>query len=391
MKIEEAQRLSKLPIYVFALLDKLKADERAKGKDLIDLTIGSPSHLPPKEAIAALIKALEDPKSHKYSSFEGDPEFIDAVCQWCKQQYSINIHKDEVVTLVGSKEGLAHFYLAFLNPGDTLLVPLPMYPSHFRGPVLTGAEPIVLPTVEKNGFLPELDIIDKSIADKAKILSLSYPTNPTAATAPREFFEKAVRFAKKHNLILIHDFAYAELYFEGQKPISCLSVPGAKDVCIEFHSLSKTFGMAGWRLGFAVGNKQLINALKNIKTNLDYGPFAATVNAGTAALKVGDNYLDEMRQSYQRKRDIAVNGLNSLGWQLKKPLATFYLWVPVPSGFNAMSFVEHLMHKADVAVSPGIGFGDLGEGYVRFALVETDEKIAEAISRMKKAGIKYNG
>ncbi|MBU0671432.1 MAG: aminotransferase class I/II-fold pyridoxal phosphate-dependent enzyme [Candidatus Margulisbacteria bacterium] len=391
MKIEEAQRLSKLPIYVFALLDKLKADERAKGKDLIDLTIGSPSHLPPKEAIAALIKALEDPKSHKYSSFEGDPAFIDAVCQWCKQQYSINIHKDEVVTLVGSKEGLAHFYLAFLNPGDTLLVPLPMYPSHFRGPVLTGAEPIVLPTVEKNGFLPELDIIDKSIADKAKILSLSYPTNPTAATAPREFFEKAVRFAKKHNLILIHDFAYAELYFEGQKPISCLSVPGAKDVCIEFHSLSKTFGMAGWRLGFAVGNKQLINALKNIKTNLDYGPFAATVKAGTAALKVGDNYLDEMRQSYQRKRDIAVNGLNSLGWQLKKPLATFYLWVPVPSGFNAMSFVEHLMHKADVAVSPGIGFGDLGEGYVRFALVETDEKIAEAISRMKKAGIKYNG
>jgi LL-diaminopimelate aminotransferase len=391
MKVEEAKRLSKLPTYVFAVLDKLKAAERAKGKDLIDLTIGSPSHLPPKEAIEAHIKALNDPLSHKYSSFEGDPEFIDAVCHWCKQQYKISVHKDEVVTLVGSKEGLAHFYLAYLDPGDTLLVPLPMYPSHFRGPVLAGAEPIVLPTAEKNGFLPELDIIDKSIADKAKIISLSYPTNPTAATASLEFFAKAVKFAKKHNLILIHDFAYAELYFEGKKPISCLSVPGAKDVCIEFHSLSKTFGMAGWRLGFAVGNKQLINSLKSIKTNLDYGPFGATVKAGIAALKTRGSYLDDMRQTYQRKRDIAVEGLNSLGWKLKKPLATFYLWVPVPTGFNAMSFVEHLMHKADVAVSPGIGFGDLGEGYVRFALVESDEKIKEAILRMKKAGISYNG
>lgn len=390
MKFEEAKRLSKLPTYVFAVLDKLKAEERAKGKDLIDLTIGSPSHLPPKEAIDAHIQALADPVNHKYSSFEGDPAFIEAVCQWCKRQYNINIHKDEVVALVGSKEGLAHFYLAFLDPGDTLLVPLPMYPSHFRGPVLAGAEPVILPTVEKNGFLPELDIIDNSIADKAKIISLSYPTNPTAATAPREFFEKAVHFAKKHNLILVHDFAYAELYFEGKKPVSCLSVPGAKEVCIEFHSLSKTFGMAGWRLGFAVGNKQLVSALKSIKTNLDYGPFGATVKAGIAALKIKNDYLKNTRETYQKKRDLAITGLNSLGWQLKKPMATFYLWVPVPSGFNAMTFVEHLMHKADVAVSPGIGFGDLGEGYVRFALVESDEKIAEAISRMKKAGIKYN-
>ena len=248
-----------------------------------------------------------------------------------------------------------------------------------------------MPTAEKNGFLPELDIIDKSIADKAKVLALSYPTNPTAATAPREFFEEAVRFAKKHKLILVHDFAYGELYFEDKKPISCLSIPGAKDVCIEFHSLSKTFGMAGWRLGFAVGNKDLIHSLKSIKTNLDYGPFGATVKAGVTALKTNSDYLKNMRDSYQRKRDIAVDGLNSLGWQLKKPLATFYLWVPVPSGFNAMSFVEHLMQKADVAVSPGIGFGDLGEGYVRLALVDSDEKIAEAIDRIKKAGIKYNG
>jgi LL-diaminopimelate aminotransferase len=386
-----AQRLAKLPIYVFAILDKLKAEERAKGKDLIDLTIGSPSHLPPKEVIAAHIKALEDPVNHKYSSFEGDPAFLEAVCDWCRQQYNINIHKDEVITLVGSKEGLAHFYFAFLNPGDTLLVPLPIYPSHFRAPLLAGAEPVVLPTVEKAGFLPDLDIIDDSIADNAKILSLSYPTNPTAATAPREFFEKAVRFAKKHDLILVHDFAYAELYFEGHKPISCLSVPGAKDVCIEFHSLSKTFGMAGWRLGFAVGNKKLIEALRNIKTSLDYGPFAATVKAGTAALRIKGGYFEEMRQGYQRKRDIMVEGLNALGWKLPKPMATFYLWVPVPSGFNAMTFVEHLVHKADVVVSPGIGFGDLGEGYVRIALVDTDDRLRLALDRIKQAGIRYNG
>jgi len=391
MKFKEAERLSKLPTYVFAILDKMKAKERAKGNDLVDLTIGSPSHLPPKEAIEAHIKALEDPKSHKYSSFEGDPDFIDAVCNWCKKQYGITAQKDEVATLVGSKEGLAHFYLAYLDPGDSLLVPLPMYPSHFRGPVLTGAEPVILPTTEKNGFLPELDIIDPKVADKAKIISLSYPTNPTAAVAPKEFFVEAVKFAKKHNLILIHDFAYAELYFGKDKPISCLSIPGAKDVCIEFHSLSKTFGMAGWRLGFAVGNKQLVNSLKSIKTNLDYGPFGATVKAGTAALKVKDDYLKKMREGYKRKRDIMVDGLNSLGWDLKKPEATFYLWLPVPSGFNAMSFVEHLMQKAGVAVSPGIGFGDMGEGYVRFALVESEDKIKQAVERLKKTGIKYNG
>jgi len=388
-KFKEAERLSKLPTYVFALLDKLKSEEKEKGKDLIDLTIGSPCHLPPKKVIEAHIKALSDPVNHKYSSFEGDQDFLLAIYEWCKKQYEIEIDQNEIATLVGSKEGLAHFYLAFLNPNDTILVPLPIYPSHFRGPMLAGAEPIVLPTVENNGFIPDLDIIDNSVADKAKMLTLSYPTNPTAATAPREFFEKAVHFAKKHDLILVHDFAYAELYFEGQKPISCLSIPGAKDVCIEFHSLSKTFGMASWRLGFAVGNASLIAALKNIKTNLDYGPFGAAVKAGTVALQMENGYLDDMRANYQKKRDIVVAGLNSLGWKLKKPIATFYVWFPVPQGFTSMSFVNHLIHKADVVVSPGIGFGDLGEGHVRIALVDSDERLKEAIARMKKAGIKY--
>jgi len=387
---KEAERLAKLPTYVFALLDRLKSDERAKGKDLIDLSIGSPNIPPPPEVIAAHIEALKDPANHRYSSFEGDPGFREAVIEWCRRQYNIKVERNEIVELLGSKEGLIHFAFAYLDPRDTVLVTLPAYPAHFRGPILAGAEPYILPTIERNGFIPDLEVIDKNIADKAKMLILSYPTNPTAATASREFFEKAVVFAKKHGLILIHDFAYAELYFEGKKPISCLTIPGAKDVCIEFHTLSKTFGMAGWRSGFAVGNPELVATLAKIKTNLDYGPFGAVIKASTVALKMKDGYMDRMRSVYQNRRDMMVDGLNELGWKMKKPMATFYLWVPVPNGFNSMTFTEHLIHKASVVVSPGTGFGELGEGYIRIALVDTDERIKEAVARLKKAGIRYD-
>jgi len=388
--MEESQRLLKLPVYVFALLDKLKAEERAKGKDLIDLSIGSPNIPPPKEVVEALIEALKDPQNHRYASFEGHPAFKAAVSNWCRRQYGIEIESDEVVELIGSKEGLVHLSFAYLNPGDTVLVPMPAYPAHFRGPLLAGANPFILPTIERNGFIPDLDAIDESIAQQAKMLFLSYPTNPTAACAPREFFEKAVFFAKKHDLILVHDFAYAELYFEGQKPISCLSIPGAKEVCIEFHSMSKTFGMAGWRLGFAVGNAKIIESLRKIKTNLDYGPFNAVVKAAITALNTKDPYMNGVRATYQKRRDIMVEGLNQLGWKMKKPMATMYLWVPVPSGFNATSFTHHLLHETGVVVSPGVGFGELGEGYFRISLVDTEERLIEALSRLKKAGIRYD-
>ncbi len=388
--MEESQRLLKLPVYVFALLDKLKAEERAKGKDLIDLSIGSPNIPPPKEVVEALIEALKDPQNHRYASFEGHPAFKAAVSNWCRRQYGIEIESHEVVELIGSKEGLVHLSFAYLNPGDTVLVPMPAYPAHFRGPLLAGANPYILPTIERNGFIPDLDAIDESIAQQAKMLFLSYPTNPTAACAPREFFEKAVFFAKKHDLILVHDFAYAELYFEGQKPISCLSIPGAKEVCIEFHSMSKTFGMAGWRLGFAVGNAKIIESLRKIKTNLDYGPFNAVVKAAITALNTKDPYMNSVRATYQKRRDIMVEGLNQLGWKMKKPMATMYLWVPVPSGFNATSFTHHLLHETGVVVSPGVGFGELGEGYFRISLVDTEERLIEALSRLKKAGIRYD-
>ncbi len=389
--MEEAQRLQKLPIYVFAQLDNLKAKERAKGADLIDLGMGNPDIPPPKEVTAALIEALGDPANHRYPSFEGAPEFKKAVSDWCKRQYGIDIEpENEVVTLIGSKEGVVHLAFAFINPGDTVLVPEPAYPAHFRGTILAGGTPIFLPTPEKNDDLPDLGAIDDSIARKAKMLILSYPTNPTAATAPRELFEEAVAFCKKYNLIFVHDFAYAEVYFDGHKPISALSVPGAKDVCIEFHTLSKTFGMPGWRAGFAVGNAKIIESLRKIKTNLDYGLFTAIQKAAITALNYKDGYIDKMRATYQSRRDLFVEGLNSLGWKLSRPKATMYLWIPIPKGFNSTSFALHLIEKTGIVVSPGTAFGELGEGYVRIALVEPEATLKEALSRMKKAGIRYS-
>ncbi|MFH1617185.1 MAG: LL-diaminopimelate aminotransferase [Candidatus Margulisiibacteriota bacterium] len=390
MKFKRAERLLKLPTYVFAQLDALKAEERKKGVDLIDLGMGNPDIPPPKEVDQAILQAVKDAENHRYPSFEGLPEYRNAVAGWCKQQYGIDVDPvNEVATLIGSKEGLVHFAFAYLDPGGKVLVPMPAYPAHFRGPILAGADPVVLPTSEKTNYLVNLKEIDPALAKAAKILYLSYPTNPTAATAPKEFFEEAVAFARKYDLILIHDFAYAEVYFDGKKPPSCLSVKGARDCTIEFHTLSKTFGMAGWRCGFAVGNAELIDTLRTIKTNLDYGLFMVVQRAGIAAMSLKGDYTDRMRAAYQERRDLVVSGLNQLGWNVKKPQATMYIWVPVPRGFDGTSFSLHLLEKTGVVVAPGVSFGDLGEDYIRIALVDKEERLTEALERMKKAGIGY--
>ncbi|MBU0630261.1 MAG: LL-diaminopimelate aminotransferase [Candidatus Margulisbacteria bacterium] len=391
-KFEEAQRLLKLPIYVFAQADKLKAEKAAQGVDLIDMGMGNPDIPPPKEAIATLVDSLKNPEIHRYPSFEGAPEFKEAVAGWCKKQYDINIDPDhEVVTLIGSKEGVVHFTFAYVNPGDFTLVPMPAYPAHFRGTILAGGEAIALPTTEHKNYLPDLKIVVPGIADKAKIMFLSFPTNPTGALAPREFFEEAVAFCKKHNIILVHDFAYAEIYFNGQKPLSIFSIPGAKDIAIEFHTTSKTFGMPGWRCGFAVGNRALIESLRKIKTNLDYGLFTAVQKAAITAFNQKNGYIDQVRATYQRRRDVLVDGLNALGWKIKKPKGSMYVWIPVPQGFDSTEFTMHLVDKTGVVVSPGVAFGDIGEGYVRAALVVPEDRICQALERMEKAGIKYNG
>ena len=390
--MEEAQRLLKLPIYVFAQLDKVKAREYAKGADLIDLGMGNPDISPPPEVINSLVEALKNPANHRYPSFEGAPDFKEAVAEWCRRQYGIEVDPEhEVVTLIGSKEGVVHFAFAYINPGDTTLVPMPAYPAHFRGTILAGGEPVVLPTTEHRGYLPDLKIIDPAIAGKAKLMILSYPTNPTAAFATREFFEEAVAFCKKFDIILVHDFAYAEIYFEGKKPLSMLSIPGAKEICIEFHTTSKTFGMPGWRCGFAVGNRTLIESLRKIKTNLDYGLFTAVQKAAITALHMQDGYIDKVRATYQKRRDIFVEGINSLGWKIQKPQGTMYVWIPTPQGYDSTEFTMHLIEKTGIVVSPGVAFGDLGEGYVRVALVEPEQRLKEAIERLRKAGIKFNG
>jgi LL-diaminopimelate aminotransferase len=393
MNFEEAQRLKKLPIYVFAQQDKIKAEQAAKGMDLIDLGMGNPDIQPPPEVIQSLVNSLRNPENHRYPSFEGAPEFKEAVAGWCKRQYNINIdHEHEVVTLVGSKEGVVHFAFAFINPGDTTLVPMPTYPAHFNGTILAGGDPVVLPTTEHKGYLPDFKIIDSAIADKAKMLILSYPSNPTGAVGSRAFFEEAVAFCKKHKLILVHDFAYAEIYFDGKKPLSMLSIPGAKDVCIEFHTTSKTFGMPGWRCGFAVGNRELIESLRKIKTYLDYGLFTAVQKAAITALTLDErDYIDHVRATYQRRRDILVDGLNSLGWKIKKPQGSLYVWFPVPQGYDSTEFTSMLVEKTGVVVAPGVSFGELGEGYVRAAIVVNEGRISEAIERMRKTGIRYDG
>jgi len=387
---EESVRLKSLPTYVFDTIERLKHTEREKGKDLIDLSMASPDFPTHPKIVEAMKKALDDTANHRYPAFAGLPEFRNSVAKWCKDQYNVHLDPDkEVMPLIGSKEGLVHLAFALINPGDTSFVPLPAYPAHFRGTLLAGGTPIVLPTSAKNGYIPDLSVIDPSIADKTKMMILSYPTNPTGAVAPKEFFEKAVAFCKKHKIILIHDFAYSEIYFDGNKPISMLEIPGAKDISIEFHTFSKTFSMAGWRAGFVIGNHELIQTVRKIKTNLDYGLFAATQKACIAALNLDKEYLEKVRKDYQSRRDVIVEGFNSLGWKLKKPQASMYVWVEVPSGFNSTDFFNDLLKKTGVVVSPGIGFGDLGEGYIRIAMIDTEKRLEEAFDRMRKAGIKY--
>jgi len=391
MAFEEAKRLRDLPTYVFDTTDRLKTEERSKGKDLIDLSMASPDFPTPAPVVEAMKRALDEPVNHRYPSFDGLPEFRKAASKWCHEQYKIDVDPNrEIIPLIGSKEGLVHLAFAFIDQGNTTLVPLPAYPAHFRGTLLAGGTPVVMPTSQKTGYVPDLSVIDGSVANKAKLMFLSFPTNPTGAVAPIEFFEKAVAFCKKHSIILIHDFAYAEIYYDGNKPHSLLEVHGAKDICLEFHTLSKTFSMAGWRIGFVIGNHELIASLRKMKTNLDYGLFAATQRAGIAAMELPKTYLDEMRGKYRERRDTLISGLQRLGWRTEKPKGSMYVWIEVPKGYNSTSFFMALLQKAGVVVSPGIGFGDLGEGYVRIALIDTKERIAEAINRMEKAGIRYD-
>ncbi len=389
--ITPAGRLSALPPYVFARLDELKARAREQGLDLIDLGMGNPDGSAPQPAIEAAIAALRNPANHGYPPFEGTASFRHAITSWYRRRYDVELDPDsEALPLLGSKEGLTHLALAYVNPGDLVLVPSPAYPAHFRGPLIAGATLHSLILSPDKDWLIDLAAIPDEVAQRAKILYFNYPNNPTTAVAPREFFEEIVAFARKYEILLVHDLCYAELAFDGYQPTSLLEIPGAKEIGVEFHTLSKTYNMAGWRVGFVVGNRHVIQGLRTLKTNLDYGIFSALQAAAETALQLPDVYVCEVQARYRRRRDFLIEGLGQLGWNIPKSKATMYLWVPCPVGASSTDFALDVLQKTGVVVTPGNAFGVAGEGYVRVSLIAECDRLGEALARLKQAGIRYS-
>jgi LL-diaminopimelate aminotransferase len=389
LKLKSANRIEDLPPYLFAAIDQMKQEAIRQGKDIINLGVGDPDLPTPAPIIRKLQQAAEDPKNHQYPSYEGLLTFRQAVAQWYQRRFGVSLNpENEVLALIGSKEGIGHFPLAFINPGDVALIPTPGYPVYHAGTLFAGGKSYFLPLLKENQFLPELEKVPKKVLQSARVLFINYPNNPTAATASADFFKSVVSFAQRHNLIVCHDAAYSEIYFDGKKPASFLEVPGSKEVGIEFHSLSKTFNMTGWRIGFAVGNREILAALGKVKSNLDSGVFQAVQEAGIYALSMEESAVDQIRKTYQERRDVFISGLRGLGFDVSAPQASFYTWVPVPSGTTSQDFTALLLSKAGIVSTPGKGFGDAGEGYVRMTLTVRKERLAEAIDRIEKTGIR---
>ncbi|WP_008318802.1 aspartate aminotransferase [Leptolyngbya sp. PCC 6406] len=388
--IQPAERVRRLPPYVFARLDELKARARERGLDLIDLGMGNPDGPTPQPVVDAAAAALQDARNHGYPPFEGTASFRQAITAWYHRRYGVQLDPDgEALPLLGSKEGLTHLAMAYINPGDTVLVPTPAYPAHFRGPAIAGGHIIDLPLSAEGDWLIDLAKIPDTVAEQAKMLFFNYPSNPTAATAPREFFEDIVAFARRYEILLVHDLCYAELAFDGYQPTSLLEIPGAKDIGVEFHTLSKTYNMAGWRVGFVVGNRHIIQGLRTLKTNLDYGIFAALQKAAEAALQLPDVYLNEVQARYRTRRDFLIQEFATLGWAVPKTLATMYLWVPCPPGIGSTDFALSVLEQTGVVLTPGNAFGKGGEGYVRVSLIAECDRLGEAMARLRQANIRY--
>lgn len=385
MTFEKAARLKSLPPYLFQEIDRLKAEVVAKGVDVISFGVGDPDLPTPGHIIERLKTAAMDPANHQYPSYSGTGAFRGSVAGWYKRRFGVALNPEtEVVTLIGSKEGIAHFPLAFINPGDIALVPTPAYPVYAIATMFAGGVSHFMPLVKENQFLPDLDAIPEDVARKAKLLFINYPNNPTGAVADRGFFERVVAYAKKYDIIVAHDAAYTEMGMNGFRPMSFLEIPGAKDVGIEFHSLSKTYNMTGWRLGFAVGNAEIVGALGQIKSNLDSGAFNAVQEAGIAAIEGDQACVEDMQRIYAERARVLVDGLGQVGLHPEPPKASFYIWCPTPKGMTSKEFTSLLLSQAGIVTTPGSGFGDPGEGYVRFALTVSKERIAQAVERIKK-------
>lgn len=391
INIKASDKILNLPKYIFAELDEWKAQARESGIDLIDLGIGNPDGPTPECVVRAALKSIQNPISHGYPSFRGKLEFREAISSWMKRRYGVDICPEfGIQTLNGAKEGLANIALAFTNPGDINIVPDPYYPVLSRGTWIASGEVYHVQLKEENNFLPDLDSIPEDVAQKAKLFFINYPNNPTAAIAPLSFLEKIVAFCRKYSILLVSDLAYGEICYDGYRPHSIFEVEGAKDIAVEFHSFSKSFNMAGWRAGFVVGKKEFIDIIYAMKTNMDYGTSTIVQDAAIEALNMDYSNVEKIVGNYARRREFVIDMLKELGWNVTKTCATMYLWLKVPEGYTSKEFCKYVLDKTGVVLTPGIAFGTHSDGYFRLSLVQSDERIKEALSRLKNANICYN-
>lgn len=383
--MQTANRINKLPPYLFVAITKKIAEKRAQGVDVISFGIGDPDMPTPSHIVDSLCEAAHDPANHRYPETDALPELRRAIAEWYQKRFDLKLDPDkEVLPLIGAKEGIGHMSFCLIDPGDTALVPDPGYPVYSIGTLLAGGEPYYLPLKEENDFLIDLESIPNEVADRAKVLWLNYPNNPTAAIAGIDYFERVVKFARKHDLAICHDVAYSEVAFDGYRPPSFLEAKGARDVAIEFHSFSKTYNMTGWRIGMAVGNEKLVNALMRIKSNLDSGIFQAVQRAAIAALTGPQDCIAENNAVYQKRRDRVVETLNKIGLKCRMPKASLYVWARIPEGYTSASYAAKLIDEVGVVVTPGNGYGQAGEGYIRLSLTIPDDRLEEGLARLER-------
>ena len=382
-RLEKAERLKQLPPYLFVEIDRAKRRLQAAGKDVIDLGVGDPDLPTPSHVLERLKQTVDDPANHRYSFTEGLPELRAAIARWYDRRFGVTLDpQTDILPLLGSKEGIAHLPLAIANPGDAVLVPDPCYPPYRSGTILAGAEVVPMPLNEEQGFFPDLGALSQKAVRRAKLMFLNYPNNPTAAVATPEQLREAIALAQEYGFALAYDNAYSEISFAEPKPLSLLQLADGKAVGIEFHSLSKTYNMTGWRIGWACGNAKLIAALAQLKTNLDSGIFQPVQWAGIAALEGDQAPLQQAIETYRQRRDLVVDGLAKAGWAVPTPSASFYLWTRVPTQESSMAFAARLLERAHVVVTPGVGFGPSGEGYVRLSLTVPTARLQEAVDRL---------
>jgi alanine-synthesizing transaminase len=386
--MREFSRIQRLPPYVFNITNELKMAARRRGEDVIDLSMGNPDGPTPKHIVDKLVEAAQRQDTHGYSVSKGIPRLRKAICDWYARRYAIELDPErEAIVTIGSKEGLAHLMLATLDRGDTVLVPNPSYPIHIYGAIIAGADIRSVRMTPGVDFVAEAERAIRELIPKPKMLILGFPSNPTAMCVELEFFERIVALAREHDIMVVHDLAYADIVFDGWKAPSILQVPGARDVAVEFFTMSKSYNMAGWRIGYMVGNADLVHALARIKSYHDYGTFTPIQVASIVALEGPQDCVEEIRANYQRRRDVMVRGLHDLGWRVENPKASMYVWAKIPEGYAGMGSIEftrHLLERAKIAVAPGIGFGDYGDGHVRIALIENENRLRQALRGVKE-------